>query len=134
MNPETTHATATSRFSEKSAVSGRSAPRNVPEQATPDAPPADEPDLLKLVQRLQTAVEEIRGRFETLSRERRHREFSPARLIGALLQAVVIGFVLLALSDWVYGAHEGPILVKLAFAAVFQLGALTSFVLSRDRP
>ena len=89
--------------------------------------------MLAVLQRMSGAVEDMRGRLEAILRERRHREFSPGKLIGAVLQALAIGFVLAALADWVYGVKEGPILVKLAFAAVFQVGALTAFVLGRDR-
>ncbi len=110
------------------------------EQSTPETPtptesawPQDPAELQASLRRIERVLEEIHDRFETITRERRHHEFSPARLIGAILQALVLGFVIAALANWAYGAKEGPLLVKLAFAAVFQLGALTAFMLSREK-
>ena len=97
-------------------------------------PGLDNTELLGVLQRVAGLLEELRGRFDTSTREQRHREFSAARLIGAILQALVLGFVFAALADWAYGVKEGPQLVKLAFAGVLQLGALTAFVLSRGKP
>ena len=65
-------------------------------------------------------------------RERRHKEFSPARLVASLLQALVVGLLLWALSDWAFGEPGDVLLTKLAFAAVLQLSSLTGFVLGRE--
>ena len=114
-------------------VTPAGAPRSSfqPEKQAAGPAPAPEAELLGVLRRMNAAVEDMRARFETLTRERRHREFSPGRLVGAGVQFVALVFVILALKDWAFGANEGPILVKLAFAAVFQLGALTGFVLGR---
>jgi hypothetical protein len=48
-----------------------------------------------------------------------------------VLQVIVGGLVVLALFDWLLGAPVDGLLVKLVFAAVLQLGALTAFVVSR---
>lgn len=97
------------------------------------AEPTDLAELLGVLRRIERTLVEVRGQFETLTRDQRHREFSPARLIGALLQALVLFFVIAGLADWVYQAELGQPLIKLLFAGVFQLGALTAFVLSRNR-
>ncbi len=103
----------------------------------PAAPPSNTPEspqveLLSAVRRLETLVKEMHGHVESITRQQRHREFSAARLIGALLQAVVIGFTIAAIADWVYAAAPATLIIKLLFAGVVQLGALTAFVLSRD--
>lgn len=112
------------------------APTNTPDAAKPTGgpDPAQRPrgeDLLAALQRVEDVVKDIRGRLESTARERRHREFSAAWLIGTLLQALVIGFVIAALADWAFEAELGKQLVKLALAGVLQLGALTAFVLAR---
>lgn len=119
------------------------APTNIPNAAKPTerSDPAQRrsgEDLLAALQRVEEVVKDIRGRLEgmgewveTTTRERRHRQFSAAWLIGSLLQALVIGFVVAALADWAFEAELGRQLVKLALAGVLQLGALTAFVLAR---
>lgn len=104
-----------------------------PSESPPPNRSPDEPELLAVLHRIERTLEDVRSQFDTLTRDRRHREFSPARLIGALLQALVLFFVIAALADWVYQAAFAGQLIKLAFAAVFQVGALTAFVLSRSR-
>lgn len=99
----------------------------------PKSTEAKPTDLAEALERVERSIEQIRGHVEQVVRERQHQEFSAARLIGALLQVVVLGFVVAAIADWAYEAKEGPQLVKLAFAAVFQLGALTAFVVARQR-
>lgn len=88
--------------------------------------------VLDTLRRIEELVQAIGGRLELQTREQRHQEFSFARLIGALLQALVVGFVIAALADWAYQAPPGTQLVKLGFAAVLQVGVLTAFVLSRE--
>ena len=89
-------------------------------------------ESLAVLRQIEQSLDEIRGRVDTATRAHRHREFSVARLIGALLQALVVGFVIAALADWAYQAPPAGQLVKLAFAGVLELGALTAFVLARD--
>jgi len=96
------------------------------------ATPAQLGELLATTQRIAAAVEELRGRMETLTRERRHQHFSPGRLIGVVLEVIVLGLVIVAVADWAYDANVGSQLAKLALAGVLQLGALTAFILGRD--
>ena len=104
---------------------------------TPEAPdsargPTSGEDVLTVLQRIEQGLAEIRRSLDGMARERRHREFSPARLIGSILQAFVVGLVLWSVSDWVFGEPRDALLVKIAFAAVLQLGALTAFLLGRE--
>jgi hypothetical protein len=79
--------------------------------------------------RLEHLLGEIRALLEQQQRVHRYREFSPARLLGALTQAFVIPMTLWALADWALAADHQAVLVKLGFAAVLQLMALSAFVL-----
>lgn len=88
--------------------------------------------LLLLLRRLERGLDELRGLLEANARVQRHREFSFARLAGAVLQALVVGLLMLALSDWFFQADVGQLLVKLALAGVLQLATLTAFILARD--
>lgn len=102
--------------------------------AAPAAREADpSSDLLATLQRIDHTLDQLHGRLETLTRAQRHREFSAARLVGVILQILVLALVFVAAMGWTYGAKEGRLLVELAFAAVLQLGTLTAFVVSRDR-
>lgn len=98
-------------------------------------PPAapDYGELLDSLRRLEALVQELGSHVETQVREGHHRSFSAGRLFGALAQALVLVFMVAAASDWVSEADVGRQLVKLAFAAVLQLIALTAFVVARDR-
>jgi hypothetical protein len=49
-----------------------------------------------------------------------------------VLQFLVVGSAIAAVADWAFQAELGKQLVMLMFAGVFQLGALTAFVLSRE--
>ena len=89
-------------------------------------------ELLAALERVERTLVELRRSVDTGVRERRHREFSAARLIGSILQALVLGLVLWALSDWLFAEPREGLLVKLAFAGVLQLGALTGFLLGRE--
>ena len=93
----------------------------------------NEQELLGRLRQIESLLADIRGQVDATLRERRHREFSVARLTGALLQALVVGLVIAAVADWAYRADPAFQLVKLAFAGVLQLGALTAFVMSRQR-
>jgi hypothetical protein len=98
-----------------------------PAPATPDA--AESPT--EQLRRIERLLVEIRGCLETLHRAQHHQEFSPARLIGAVLQMVTVAFLLAAVADWVYQAQPATQIIKLMFAGVVQLGALTAFVVAR---
>jgi hypothetical protein len=105
-------------------------PAPAPEAQAPDD--YDDEDAVATLHRIEHTLEEIRRTLQSTAREQRHREFSPARLIASVLQALVIGMVLWALSDWVFEEPREGVLMKLAFAAVLQLGALTGFTLGRE--
>jgi len=108
-----------------------SAPRETDACSVPEPPaqPADGPLALQRIERLLTGMSD---RLDTLTRERRHREFSLTRLIGWVLQWLVVGFAIAALADWAFQAELGKQIVMLMFAGVFQLSALTAFLLSRE--
>ena len=89
-------------------------------------------EILGALERLEHLLVGVRSVLDAQVRESRHREFSPARLLGSLLQALVIGLLLWAVSDWAFGEPSEVLLIKLAFAAAFQLVALTAFVLGRE--
>ncbi len=72
---------------------------------------------------------EIRVMLDKASRAQQHRELSVARPIGAIVQAVVVGLLAWALSDWVFAVDAGQVLIKLGFAIALQLVALTAFTL-----
>lgn len=88
-------------------------------------------EMLAALERVERLLGDMRGVLNSAASESRHREFSAGRLIGSILQALVLGLVLWALSDWVFGEDAQHLLIKLAFAAVFQLGALTALVWGR---
>lgn len=100
-----------------------------PRQAdrTDDLPP----DAATAFERMERVLRQIRGSLDTTTREASYREFSPLRLVAAVLQVFVAGLVVLALLDWLLAAPTDSLLIKLAFAAVLQLSALTAFVVSR---
>jgi hypothetical protein len=100
----------------------------------PQHPPdrsASRPELLSTLERLERTLDQMRGGLDATAREQRHREFSLARLVGAIAQVLVVGLVLWALCDWVFN-ELGQVLVKIGFAGVLQLGALTAFLLGRE--
>ncbi|MBW7904541.1 MAG: hypothetical protein LC135_07985 [Phycisphaerae bacterium] len=82
--------------------------------------------------RVVELLEEIRGRLDADARDRAHKPFSLAWLLGGLLQVLVVGLVVLAALDWLFQTGAAPLLTKLAFAITLQLMALTAFVLARD--
>jgi hypothetical protein len=99
-------------------------------QYPPDRRPS-RPELLSTLERLERTLDQMRGSLDATVREQGHREFSPAHLIGVIAQVLVVGLELWALSDWVFN-ELGQVLVKLGFAGVLQVGALTAFFLSRQ--
>jgi hypothetical protein len=86
--------------------------------------------------RLEGLVREIRGALDASAREQEHREFSVARLLAAVAEALAIGFLLWAALNWLMATEPGEggaIVIKLLFATVLQLMALTAFFLSRPQ-
>ena len=106
-------------------------PRETDARSAPE-PPAQPADGLLALQRIERLLTGMSDRLETLTRERQHRDFSLARLIGWVLQFLVVGFAIAAVADWAFQAELGKQIVMLLFAGVFQLGALTAFLLSRE--
>jgi hypothetical protein len=97
--------------------------------------PAGQPapdEMLAVLRRIERALEEIRGRLETTARAQQHREFSLARLLAALCEALAVGLVIIALAGWIYDVPPGKLLVELALAGVLQLGALTAGLMGRE--
>jgi len=101
-----------------------------PAPAARPGPPASD-ETLATLRYIAGALEDMRGRLETLTREERYQQFSPLSLIGAGLEVVTLAFVIAALADWVFAAPLGALTTKLLFATVFQLAALTAFLLGR---
>lgn len=104
--------------------------------AAGESDPAETPspsaaEVLPVLRRIDRVLGEIRGALDAAERERQHKEFSSLRLIGAILQVVVGGLVALAVLDWIFEARVEALFVKLAFAAVLQLIALTAFLFWR---
>jgi len=111
------------------------APQAAPPPAsdTPDAPARDpEADALLTLQRIERLLRDIRGALDGAAHESAHRHYSLARLIGAILEVIVVGLVALAVLDWLLQAPPASLLTKLAFAAVLQLSALTALLVARD--
>jgi hypothetical protein len=102
-----------------------------PAAAEPAEPGSRGDELMACLGRIEQVCREMRGQLEALGRGQRYREFSPARLVGAILQSLVIGFVIAAVADWLYQASAGTQLVKIGLAGVLQLAALTAFMLGR---
>lgn len=117
----------------------REAPRTFTE-TSPVAPVAEDrdeaaaSDAVKTLERMERVLGEIRGALDASAREERHKEFSPIRLVGAIVQVIVVGLLGLAVVDWIFEASFDTQFVKLAYAAVLQLTALTAFVVApRER-
>ena len=88
------------------------------------------PDATVTLERMERLLSQIRGALDAATRAGEHREFSIGRTTAGVLQIIVAGLVVLALLDWLLEAPTDSLLVKLAFAAVLQLSALTAFVVS----
>ena len=87
--------------------------------------------LLETVQHVDRALAEIRGKLDQADRESQHKEFSPARMIGACVQVLAAGFAVSALWDWLIAGDAVALLPKLGFALLMQLGALTAYTAAR---
>ncbi len=130
MNPEN----PTELFTSEPAGGFRADPIPDSQAASPPQAPARRPgreELLGTLERLERTLDEMRGGLDATAREDRHREFSLPRLIGAILQVLVTALVLWALSDWLFG-ELNQVLIKIGFAGVLQLAALTAFLPGRD--
>jgi hypothetical protein len=110
-----------------------------PEEVPPDEAPAREPagpaappDTASTLSRLEKLVEEIRSGLDARLREQAHKDFSAAWLAGAVLQVLVVGLVVMAGLDCLFQSPVGRPMLKLAFALVLQLMALTAFVLAGE--
>jgi hypothetical protein len=89
-----------------------------PIKKRPEAPPAGDTAAL---------LQEILAFLRTVDRRSRAEEFAMGKLLGAIAQIIAIG----ALTWAVFGLiREEPIAARLGFAIMFQLMALTCFVLS----
>ena len=88
-------------------------------------------DVTHTFERMERLLGRIHGALDAGVREREHREMSYGRLAGVILQVVVAALVALALLDWLLHGVVNSLFVKLAFAMVLQLSALTAFVVSR---
>jgi hypothetical protein len=101
--------------------------------SAPLAEPAAPSDPTQaLLERMEHHLAEISASLSALERERRHRDFSPLLFIGAILQALVASLLLWVLSDAVFTQVFGArMLVKVAFAGVLQMAALTAFLAHR---
>lgn len=105
---------------------------HTPESAEPSSRRASVADLLATIERMERVLGDLRSLVSSTVREKRQYEFSLARLFASISQALVAGLLLWALSDWVFGEPHDALLVKLAFAAVLQMSALTGFLLGRE--
>ena len=99
------------------------------EHTTSNASPFDQQPLPTL-ERMEHHLAALHGALDASARESEHQEFSPARLTGAVLEVIVAGLIVLALLDWLLQVEPMTLLIKLAFAVVFQLVALTAFILA----
>ena len=87
-------------------------------------------DVTHTFKRMEQLLGRIHGTLDAGARERQHRELSYARLAGAILQVIVAALVALALLDWLLHGAVNSLFVKLAFALVLQVSALTAFVVA----
>lgn len=90
-------------------------------------------DAVSALTRMEHVLREIRGSLDAEAREKQHREFSWLRLTGSVFQVLTGGLTAWALLDCVFQAHAETVFIKLAFAGVLQLMALTAFLMTRDR-
>ncbi len=88
-------------------------------------------DVTHTFERIEQLLGRIHGTLDAGARERQHRELSYARLLGAILEVIVAALVALALLDYLLHGAVNSLFVKLAFALVLQVAALTAFVVAR---
>lgn len=78
-------------------------------------------------------LQEILTFLRNVDRRRRAEEFSLAKLVGAMLQLLAIGAAIWAVFGWIRANEWGDqmlILVRLQFATLLQVAALTCFAVS----
>ncbi|MBU0639563.1 MAG: hypothetical protein KKB50_11915 [Planctomycetes bacterium] len=88
-------------------------------------------ELLEHLGRIEDLLGQIRGELDATARDRQHKDFSATRLLGTCVQALVVALLAWALSDWIFQISGEALLIKLAFAAVLQLVALTALTVAR---
>lgn len=106
------------------------APASIPTEPPPIElvrPPEPEPPP----SRSERLLEEIRDLIDATVRERTHKEFSYVWMAGGVAQVLVLGLLLLAALELIFDRLGTATFVKLEFAAVLQLVALTAFLLGR---
>jgi len=105
-----------------------------PAPAAVRGPSESPPETADRTARLERLVQEIHGKVDADARDRVHRPFSLAWLIGTLIQVLAVGLMVLALLDWVFQPPKADIqvLIKLGFAIALQLITLTAFVIARE--
>ncbi len=106
-------------------------PPQVSDNAERVSPAPELRDLVESVRQLEQTHHQVREQLDRISHERAYRDFSMLRLLAAMLQAIVIGLLVVAVADWVYGVSAARQLVTLAFAGVLQLGTLTAVSAAR---
>lgn len=102
--------------------------------ATDSATDADRSTRNGGLEELNRNVDVIRGIVEQATRERGYREVSFIRLAAILAQILVAALLVMAASDVVFDpslARPTPTIVKLLFAGVLQLIAMTAFLTVR---
>ncbi len=80
------------------------------------------------LEHVEQLLEEIRDIVDAAAHERAHQQFSAWLTVAGVLQVIAGGLVVLALVDWIFDAETAAILLKLAFAAVFQLGVISALL------
>ena len=87
-------------------------------------------DVHHAFDRLEALLKKIHDALDARAREEEHRDWSYLRTAGVILEIIVGGLVVLALYDWILYGPVNTLVVKLAFAMVLQLAALTAFFVS----
>lgn len=88
------------------------------------------------IEEMSRDIAAIRATLDHATRERDFKDFSYVRLIAFIAQILVAALLAIALTDVFVDPNlrqPSPVVVKLLFAGVLQLGALTAFFMSRGR-
>jgi hypothetical protein len=75
-------------------------------------------------------LQEILTFLRTVDRRSRAEEFSLGKLMGALVQILVVGVLVYSIFGWLRNIGNTELLVRLQFATLLQLMALTCFSLT----
>jgi hypothetical protein len=119
LEPEEPTGGAEQPAAERSAIDAPRAAESTPREPAPA-------DVAASLTRIEKLLSEIRGSLDATARERGFEEFSILRMIGAVLQVFVVALVLFAAFDWMSRVPVADLAVKLWFAVVLQLMALTA--------